>query len=57
MTPKSGEIQQIIITREKNAKWFEQQAFVKYIFHACSQKINSLVLAKFFLKFFLKFYS
>ena len=43
MTPKSGEIQQIIITREKNTKWFEQQAFVKYIFHACSQKINSLV--------------
>ena len=41
MTPKSSEIQQIIITREKNTKWFEQQAFVKYIFHACSQKIFS----------------
>ena len=52
MTPKSGEIQQIIITREKNTKWFEQQAFVKYIFHGCSQKINSLVLARFFLKFY-----
>lgn len=36
----------------KNAKWFEQQAFVKYIFHACSQKKNSLVLARFFLKFY-----